>query len=333
MRKELLWAGIIGISFGLIIGFGTWRVRSSLKPKEDGKPTPTPQVVGQPKITIDKPENRSVVTSDLITVTGITKPSSWLVFSGEKEDYILESDGAGAFSKDIDLISGVNQIKVTSFNTAGDMISQEILVVYSSLFVTATGSPQSSTDEAGISQKVAQKLTQAKSQPKAYLGTVTDIADSTIQIKNAESQIEQIAISASGISVVNTKGTNNKVLKLTDIAIGDFIVAMGYVNGNEVLGAQRIIVTDPVTDIKMDAIIAKVTKVTTKGLSLTTLKDNQEISITPDKNTDIISFSGYKEKNIKLSDIVAEDLIIAVIDNSGNTPKVSSIFDIVQSQN
>jgi hypothetical protein len=111
MRKELVWAGIIGILFGLVIGFGSWRVRSSLKPKINLNPTPTPQSLGQIKITLDKPENGDVITTSTVTVTGITKPLSWLVFSGEKGDYILQSNEGGLFSQNIDLVSGVNQIK------------------------------------------------------------------------------------------------------------------------------------------------------------------------------------------------------------------------------
>jgi hypothetical protein len=333
MRKELIWVGIIGILFGLIIGFGSWRVRSSLKPKDNVKPSPTPQIIGQSKITLDKPENGDVITESLIAVSGITKPLTWVVFSGEKGDYTIQSDESGLFSQVVDLISGINQIKVTSFDAEGNQVSQKVLVVYSSSFqLELAASPTSSTatGESDINKKVAQKVAQASNRPKAYIGTVTDISDSTIQIKTTDSQIEQIAIGGSGITVVNTKGTNNKALKLTDIAIGDFIVAMGYINGNQVLKAQRILVTDAITDLQIEVSIAKVSSAPKKSLSAASLKDNQALTITPDKNTDIVSPLGGKTKDIKLSDIIMNDLVIFVLDTSTNTPLVRSIFNIGQ---
>jgi hypothetical protein len=333
MRKELIWVGIIGIAFGLIIGFGSWRVKSTIKPKSSSQPSPTPQVVGQYKISLDKPEEGDVLTDTPATVSGITKPLTFLTFSGEKGDYTIQSDESGFFSQDVELIAGINQIKVTLFDTKGSEVSQKVIVVYSSSFKqvgSASHTPSSATGSAEINQKVAQKVAEAKSKPKAYFGTVTDIIDSTIQIKTTDAQIEQVAIGEAGIVVVNTKGTNNKALKLTDIAIGDFIVAMGYINGNQVLHAQRILVTDPVTEPKISISMAKVTDVSKKSLNVISTKDSQKIIVTPDKNTNIISFLNKKTKDILLSDIIANDLVIIVTDNSGNTPLVRSIFDISQ---
>ena len=75
-------------------------------------------------------------------------------------------------------------------------------------------------------------------------------------------------------SLANQTGTNNKVVKLTDIAIGDFIVAMGYVNQNSVLSAQRILVTDPTTEPKIDISMEKVNTVSKKTLSVIDVNNN-----------------------------------------------------------
>lgn len=332
MRRELVWAGAIGISFGLIIAFGAWRINSSLKSKSVA-PTPTPnsQNIGAVTITLDKPEDNDVVTTTPITVSGITKPLSWLTVSGEKGDYIIQSDETGVFSQDVDLLGGVNQIKITVFDSLGNQSFQKVLVIYSSSFqltVVATPTPGTSTSESDIRANVAQKVAQALSHPKAYIGTVTDIADSTIQIKTPDSQIEQISIGGDSITVMNVKGTNNKQIKLTDIAIGDFIVAMGYVNSNSVLTAQRILVSDPITAPDISVSIAKVTSNNKKALSVASLKDNQQAAVTPDKNTALESYSNGKTKNIKLADVSQGDMVIYVIDSSGNSPIVRSIFDI-----
>lgn len=335
MRREIVWAGIVGISFGLIIAFGAWRINSSLKTKGTStEPSPTPQNIAQSSITLDKPENGDVITQTPVTVSGITKPLTWLVFSGEKGDYILQSDETGVFSQDVDLTGGINQIKITSLNKNGDSAFQKIIVVYSTSFQlnsVASPVPSSATGESDIQAKVAQKVAEALSRPKAYIGTVTDIADSTIQIKTPESQIEQVAVGGT-VTVANTKGTNNKTVKLTDIAIGDSIVAMGYVNGNQVLDAQRILIIDPPTEPQISVSEANVTAVSKASLTVSDIKKGGSDTITPDKNTDIESFSKGKETKIKLSSITKGDLVIYVSDQTGSPAILRSIFDVGASQ-
>ena len=323
MRKELIVASIIGIGFGLVIAFGVYRINSSLKPNGNKTlSTPNPKtVISEFKITLDKPQNNDVLTEDSIAVTGITKPLTWISVSGEDEDYVVQSDDKGLFSQDVNLIPGVNQIKLTAFDALGAQSIEKVLVVYSSSFQergSALASPSAgigSSSDSGIKTgdiktgdiraKVEEKVKEALNRPKAYLGTVTDISDSTIQIKTAESQIQQISVKDDGIAVVKT-GTINKAVKLTDVAIGDFIVAMGYINSNTVLNAQRILITDPVTEPKVNATFGKLIDIDKK--------------ITTSKSV-----------KAKLKTIKDDDLIIFVIDGSGTDLVVRSIFVIQKS--
>ncbi|MGA2910889.1 MAG: hypothetical protein ABSE04_03785 [Candidatus Microgenomates bacterium] len=336
MRKEVYWAIAIGILFGLAVAFGAWRINYSLKSKTPA-PTPTPgiQNTNTSSITLDKPENNDVVTVTPLTVTGITKPLSWVTVSGEKGDYITQSDETGVFSQDVDLTPGANQIKVTSLDSQGNESSQKVLVVYSASFQLTPSSspvPTSATSESEINQEVAQQVAEASKNPKAYIGTVTDIADSTIQIKSTDSQIQQISISAPGIGVVNLKGTNNNQIKLTDIAIGDFIIAMGYVNSNSVLDAQRILVTDPLAQAQINASVAEVAGISKKTITVTDIKSGTQSTLTPDKNTDIESYTNGKERGLKIASINQNDLVIIVLDQSGTPVILRSVFDIGASQ-
>lgn len=337
MRKELVWVAIIGICVGLAVAFGVYRINDSLKSRLPA-PEATP-VSGSPrpefKITLDKPDDNDVVTNDTVNVSGITKPLTWLTVSGESGDYIIESNEDGAFSQDVDLTAGVNQILVSAFDSQGTQSTTRVLVVYSSAFeekaFESTGS-QSATSETAVRDKVAQKVAEALNKPKAYIGTVTDIADSTIQIKSIGSEIEQISTSEEGISVVDTTGTTNKAVKLTDIAIGDFIVAMGYVNSNSVLIAQRILITDPVTDPKIASSIAKITDIPKKGVNVTGLKKSETATILPDSKTLYESFLKGETKKIRSTDVSQGDLIIYTVDTSGNSPKVRAIFVVAVSE-
>ncbi|HET7099103.1 MAG TPA: hypothetical protein VFI61_02635 [Patescibacteria group bacterium] len=314
MRKELLWAGIIGISFGLVIAFGVWRVNSSLKTKNISiKNTPQPKANASAfQITLNKPENNDVIVENSTTVSGITKPLSWLTVSGEDEDYIIQTDEQGVFSQDVNLISGVNQIKITAFDNSGNQSIEKVLVVYSSAFQTRaveTPAPDASGD-ASIRQKVVQKVEELLNKPKAYIGVVTDITDSTIQIKTLESEIKQISTSSDDIAVIKV-GTTTKTVKLTDISIGDFVVAMGYVNSSSVLSAQRILITSPITEPKITATLGKISDID---------------EVVANKKTTLAK--AVKTKMLKIAE---NDQIIFVTAIDNDSPIIRSIFVIQKS--
>ncbi|HKB88602.1 MAG TPA: hypothetical protein VKC53_03035 [Patescibacteria group bacterium] len=322
MRKEVLWAIVGGIILGLIVAFGVYRINSRISGNLNHlpRPTPTPKSnLSEFKIVLDKPEENDVVTEDVITVSGITKPLSWITFSSENSDYIIQSDTKGVFSQEVDLVPGVNQIKVTAFEKNGIKSTTQVLVVYSSSFqkrTSPTALPNNSTGSAtnDIRQKVAQDVINTLSKPKAYIGTVTDITDATVQIKTMANEIRQISINSDSTTVVNSTGTTAKTVKTTDVAIGDFIVAMGYVDGNSVLAAQRILITDPVTSPKIEVSQGKLVDIPKKQIS---------------KNTDILIFKDGKTTTAKLTDIGTDDLIIYVTSmDDKDVPSVRSIFRI-----
>lgn len=330
MRKELIWAAIIGISFGLVIAFGAWRVRSSVTPKSDltvATPSPAP-APGQLRIAINKPNNLDVVTEVPTNVTGITNPLTWVVVSTDSEDYLTQSQNDGSFSIDVDLSPGLNHIKASSVNAQGSSVSQDILTVYSSSFKENLATSESSENNTSSESALTLKLAKAGNPPKAYIGTVTDIIDSTIQIKSTDSQIQQIATNSQDLSVVNSKGSTNKSVKLTDIAIGDFIVAMGYIDGNEVLDAQRILITDSPLKSQIAISMQNVKEVSKKALTLSPAGGAEENIFTPDKNTTMESYSAGKVKSVKITDFSKSDLVITVSDTTGQPSLPRAIFNL-----
>lgn len=323
MRKEVLWASLIGITFGLVIAFGAWRINSSLKSKvETQTPTKTPSPNSSEfKITLNKPENEDVITNEILNVNGITKANSILMVSGETEDSVLKVDSKGSFSQDIELVAGVNQIRLTAFDPQGATSIEKVLVVFSSSFEEkGLGEEKNATEESDIRQKVTQKVQDILNKPKAYLGVVTDIADATIQIRATTGEIRQIATPREDIAVVNTKGTTNKTVKLTDIAIGDFIVAMGYRGSNAVLTAERILVTDAVVEPKLKVKFAKVTGTTSKNI--TVLSSGEEETLTPTTKTGMFTVTEDETTKIKTADFEENNSVVY----STNDDSLRSVF-------
>lgn len=245
MRKEILFAIVAGAIFGLIIAFGLWRLNSTLTPQQNQdvqeiEPTPTPEF----GITIAEPEQNQVIVEGPVRVSGVTKPNSWVTASAEDEDYTVQSGSDGSFELDIDLVGGVNQIIFSVFGNKGSSISQTLTIVYSTEFPLEeqTEEQEESTGSGdAVRDRVQEKVQRAQTVPYAYIGTVTDIVEDTFQVRTASGEIKQ-AETADETSYVNIIDDPEEI-EFGDVAIGDFIVAMGFRNGNGVLDTKRVLVT------------------------------------------------------------------------------------------
>jgi len=132
MRKEVLFAILAGLVFGLIIAFGVWRANIALRPGDDSStqesPSPSPTDFG---ITIAKPQELQVITISPTTLSGITKPGVLVAISAEDEDYVVTADKDGEFEIDIDVAGGVNEIIITAFDENGTTVEEKLVLVYS----------------------------------------------------------------------------------------------------------------------------------------------------------------------------------------------------------
>jgi len=204
MRKELFFAIGAGLILGLIIAFGIWRVNKTITPSDDNQTqnleaTPTPNTGFL--VTIANAEDLDVITENPFNITGITKPNTKIAISGEEKDYILDSEKDGSFEKEISLIAGLNEIIIKAFDLNGDSTETKIKLVYSSNFaeyMETQEEEKTASDEAdSVRLKVEEKLANALKNPKAYIGTITDISKSTYQLKNQSGEIEQLSFTVS----------------------------------------------------------------------------------------------------------------------------------------
>lgn len=313
MRKEIILAIAAGAVVGISIAFGIWRANIALKPSQK------PQVVEEQEeeestfgVTIATPGTNSVVVTSPGQLSGITAPSSWIAVSSADEDYITQADDQGSFNLEIDLAGGLNQILVSAITDALEVATKQVLVVHSTQFakhITSDDIPENpeATSEADlIREKVKKKVAEAKIVPVFYIGTVTDISESTLQLKNSTSEIQQVAVMETTDYVKQIK--TNQEIEFTDVAIGDFIVAMGFVNGNSVLDGKRILVTSPPE-----------TQAKTVVFGIVDLIEKKAVAIKTNDGIQKLSFPA-RWKGPDIDEIAEGDLVIAI-----GTPDEDSI--------
>jgi len=276
MRKEIVFAIIAGISIGLIVAFGAWRVTRAIKKNVqvvDIKKDTSPK--NQVSLTISNLYDYDVITSPTVKIAGLSKPLSSLIISTSDEDFFGRSNDDGSFEIEINLPAGISEVKISDplNNTV-----EKIILVYSTEF------------EKYINPDEKLKTT-------SYVGTVTDISSGTIQIKTAKGDIGQMSI-ADETSYINTLKKNVEV-KSTDVAIGDYIIAMGFVNGNKVLLAKRILIASPLIENTIETEKIEIIKLSKnyineiklpkkwKGPNVSGLEIGQEIYIVGTKDDDI----------------------------------------------
>lgn len=326
MRKEIIFAILAGSIFGLVIAFGIWRINSALNPRKEGATTPTEETKKDTAIiSIAKPSENDVIGESPTPISGLTKPGSFVVVSGEDHDYLMVADTKGAFSEDVSLTGGVNQILITSFGKDGNSGEQKLTVIYSTEFAKppeAPADPADSTDS--IRLKVQEKVNEALNSPTSYLGTVTDISGGSIQLKIASGEIAQVSTSDSPTVVKDGKAP--KTVKLTDIAIGDFIVAMGYRNGNHVLSAKRILITTPPTPTARKVFYGNIASVSKTGFSLETKQGDTPINV--GATATVYKVAGEKFTKIKLANLEEGNLVVAAVDSTGDKNTARTVFFI-----
>lgn len=323
MHKEILIAIILGSAIGLIAAFGIWRANETLTSKPDD--TTETQVNKIPngvaltqnfEVTLAKIEDRDVATTSPYTIEGITLPKTFVAFSGDSKDYVVLSNDKGAFTEQVELSGGLNAVKIAAFY-GNDSKEKEVLVAYSSELAPKVD------ENANIEETVEDRLRKTASLPKLYTGTVTDITGQTIQIRNDKGTIEQISVSDT-TSYVKT-GKTQADIKFSDLAIGDFVAALGAISSKDLMQATRIIVTQPVNDQRK---ITKgvVAQKTTKLLTIKTIAgDEMALDLVGQVNLLLVDATGTVKK-ARSSDLSAGKTVIVMSITSDKTTAARSVF-------
>lgn len=277
MKKEVLFAVILGSILGLVVAFGIWRANASFGPESteniaDSKTSPTPQALASStngNLSITKPEHNEVLVENTTAVSGITKANSFVVVY-LNEEYIVKSDSTGTFSMDVELEQGINHILVKTFDPSYQLEEKRISVVYDPNVSESANSqegtnPQTASDS--VREKIQQKLEQVSSKPQAIIGTVTDKTSSGFNLRNGGSEIKQVTIVENQTLIIKS-GQTDKTIPFSDLAIGDFVAAIGYKTSAGALEAMRVLVDNAKPDDNYKIFIAQIDEVTRQNITL-----------------------------------------------------------------
>lgn len=139
MRKEVLFAILIGCLVGLAVAFGLWRANKALRPDNGNvaefnpvgasrDKTPQEKKVGT--LLVTSPANFAVISENKVKVQGATWPNAQVIISTQDDETIVQSGGKGEFSEEIKLTAGANLIKVVAYSTDGNREEVSIAVVH-----------------------------------------------------------------------------------------------------------------------------------------------------------------------------------------------------------
>lgn len=235
----------MGSLIGVVVAFSLWRFNKRPGIPTDNNTQPSTNSDSEVEtraetnngLSIVFPQNKAVVNKDVIKLTGFSAPNT-LVGAVSSSPSVTLSNASGEFALDLELGAGVNQVTVWVFQKGLAPINQTITVIYS--------------EEIEITDRPA----------TAIFGAVTDIAEETLQVRSENGQIEQLSLSpeTTYASIINKPAE----IKFSDVAIGDYVVALGFLNDNKVLGTSRVLVTSESSDSVKTAISGKVKTLTSR---------------------------------------------------------------------
>jgi hypothetical protein len=136
MKAEQIILSLFAVVIGLIVAGAAFFIYqstrtispSSLKTISITSPTPTsgPSI----PLTITSPQDESVVTSKIITVSGTTDPAATVMVETSSEDTVVKPSSSGAFSLTITLPDSENTILITAIGKDGSEVQKTLTVAY-----------------------------------------------------------------------------------------------------------------------------------------------------------------------------------------------------------
>ncbi|RJR28946.1 hypothetical protein C4564_03920 [Candidatus Microgenomates bacterium] len=312
MQKEAVIALLIGSSIGLLVAFGVWRLNKSM---DNNAPARQEEIVETKKeqitLSLLSPENNSVSSKTPVKISGIATQNTYIVAASKAGSTISLVGANSEFQEEVELNGGINDIQILNIDNSAQVLSREnVRVVYSTQLNEADKTSET-TDSARNTEPTL----------NAYMGTVTDITDSSLQIRSQDGQIVQIAVDKEEASFANiVKAT--KGIEYSDIAIGDFVIVVGYTNGTQSVHAKRVLVSTEAQESQVSVISGSVKELSSKEFIVET--NNQEYSIDATGKVLVTAMKDGQIVSSKLTSAAEKGSRIIIIGEIDNDELVAS---------
>lgn len=170
MKKEALFAIVIGIIVGLGITYAIYQFRQKFFPVQDTNletapsPSPSVQPTAAEKLVITSPENEAVLATTASTISGTAESNEMVVIFINNKEYITQADEIGAFAADVTLDSGSNFIRVIATTADGRQKVKELVVVVSTASLDTVTEVEESSPSATVKPSASPKVQSAQEQ-------------------------------------------------------------------------------------------------------------------------------------------------------------------------
>ncbi len=161
MKKEVLIAVLVGLTMGLVITYGFYRVKTSVttpKITEKIEPVSPTDTTTASRLSISSPDDGTIQAQNTVTVSGTTVPDTFVILFINETQLITTTDATGAFSAEAQLKDGANIISITVADNDGETFSEQRTVIVSDILETLAADPLTSTDSAKASPSASPKI-------------------------------------------------------------------------------------------------------------------------------------------------------------------------------
>lgn len=183
------------------------------------------------------------------------------------------------------------------------------LLTFSALAQEEATSPGKSVRDA-LRERVEKRLSELQNKPHAFAGKITDIQNTSLLLET-KAGTRQVKFSEK-TAIVETKKGTKKTLQVKDLIIGNFIVAIGYLDTKDVLDARRILVVDNLPIATRRAVYGIVQSIEKSAIMIKHPKKDETWTIQTNDKTRVTEKLDTKVEKVMVKDIEVGDRIAAV---------------------
>lgn len=183
-------------------------------------------------------------------------------------------------------------------------------LILNSMFLAPQALAQETEASSSVRDKVRQTIENLTKKPRAIIGNLDNISDSTLQIKNLQNKTSLVATNDKTVYFKYSGGKKSEI-KFEDLAIGNFTIALGYRNSNDTLDTSRVLVFDKAPFIDKKVVLVEIDTITKNSFTAST-KNGENWTVDATK----AQVTYRNDRNLVESDSVSNlnegDLVIVI---------------------